>query len=58
MNGLLNKIVNGFRDMCYIWAKEMRNVFRDEGVLIFCILVPLGYPLLYSWIYNLSLIHI
>ncbi len=52
MNGLLNKIVNGFRDMCYIWAKEMRNVFRDEGVLMFCILVPLGYPLLYSWIYN------
>mgnify|MGYP000243628046 CR=1 FL=1 len=38
--------------MCYIWKTEMRNVFRDEGVLIFCILVPLGYPLLYSWIYN------
>ena len=49
---LFNKILNGFRDMCYIWAKEMRNVFRDEGVLMFCILVPLGYPLLYSWIYN------
>ncbi len=27
-------------------------MFRDEGVLIFRILVPLGYPLLYSWIYN------
>ena len=38
--------------MCYIWRTEMRNVFRDEGVLMFCILVPLGYPLLYSWIYN------
>ncbi len=38
--------------MCFIWAHEMRNVFRDEGVLMFCILVPLGYPLLYSWIYN------
>lgn len=38
--------------MCFIWKTEMRNVFRDEGVLIFCILVPLGYPLLYSWIYN------
>lgn len=38
--------------MLYIWAKEMRNVFTDEGVLIFFILVPLGYPLLYSWIYN------
>ena len=51
-HSLLYKIVNGFRDMCYIWAKEMRNVFRDEGVLMFCILVPIGYPLLYSWIYN------
>ena len=49
---LLYKIIHGFQDMCYIWAKEMRNVFRDEGVLMFCILVPLGYPLLYSWIYN------
>ena len=38
--------------MCYIWAKEMKTVVRDEGVLIFFILVPLFYPLLYSWIYN------
>ena len=49
---LLDKIVNGIRDMWFIWRKEMSNVFRDEGVLMFCILVPLGYPLLYSWIYN------
>ncbi|MBP7098194.1 MAG: ABC transporter permease [Prevotella sp.] len=50
--GLLNKILNGLRDMCYIWAKEIRSTVTDEGVLIFFILVPLGYPLLYSWIYN------
>jgi ABC-2 type transport system permease protein len=50
--GLLNKILNGLRDMCYIWAKEMRSTITDEGVLIFFILVPLGYPILYSWIYN------
>ena len=31
---------------------ELRTVFKDEGVLIFFILVPLVYPLLYSWIYN------
>lgn len=30
----------------------MKNTIKDEGVLIFFILVPLGYPLLYSWIYN------
>ena len=38
--------------MCYIWAKEMKSVFQDEGVLLFFIVVPLVYPLLYSWIYN------
>lgn len=49
---LFQQIKEGFQDTLYIWAKEIRNVFHDEGVLIFCILVPLGYPLLYSWIYN------
>ena len=49
---LFQQIKEGFHDSLYIWAKEVHNVFHDEGVLIFCILVPLGYPLLYSWIYN------
>ena len=35
----------------------MQQVFKDEGVLIFFILVPLVYPLLYSWIYNNETIH-
>ena len=39
-------------DTCYIWKQEMKAVFQDEGVLIFFILVPLLYPLLYSWAYN------
>jgi len=30
----------------------MEQVVKDEGVLIFFIVVPLVYPLLYSWIYN------
>ena len=38
--------------MCYIWKKEMAMFIRDEGVLIFCVIVPLAYPLLYSWCYN------
>ena len=33
-------------------AKEFKFIFTDEGILIFVFLVPLGYPLLYSWIYN------
>lgn len=50
--GFLHKINEGVHDMCYIWAKEMKSTIKDEGVLIFFILVPLFYPLLYSWIYN------
>lgn len=49
---IIGQIVSGLKDMCYIWAREMRNTVHDEGMLLFCILVPLGYPLLYSWIYN------
>ncbi|MDR2810531.1 MAG: ABC transporter permease [Tannerellaceae bacterium] len=35
-----------------IAREELRNVFRDGGVVIFFFLVPLFYPLLYAFIYN------
>lgn len=41
-------------DMC---VEEMRTIFKDEGVLMFIVLVPLFYPLLYSWIYNNEMPH-
>ena len=50
--GILHTIADGVRDACYIWRDELRLVLKDEGVLIFFIIVPLIYPLLYSWIYN------
>lgn len=49
---LTQRIAQGLKDACYIWSKEMRLTFKDEGMLIFFIFVPLMYPLLYSWIYN------
>jgi len=52
MNSLLRRVNEALHDMCYIWEKEIRTVFQDEGVFLFCIVVPLLYPLLYSWIYN------
>ena len=52
MSTFLNRIIEGVHDMCYIWMKEMKATVQDEGVLIFFILVPLLYPLLYSWAYN------
>lgn len=38
--------------MFYIWKQEFRTTFRDQGVLIFFILVPLAYPLIYGFIYT------
>ena len=44
--------MEGCRDAALIWRDEMRQIFKDEGVIIFFFVVPLLYPLLYSWIYN------
>ena len=46
------RIKEGILDMFYIWKREFRAVFRDQGVLIFFILVPLAYPLVYAFIYT------
>ena len=35
-----------------IWFNEMTDTFRDKGILIFILFVPLMYPLLYSYIYT------
>ena len=54
---IFHKIYNWLEDAAYVWRQEIKQVFRDEGVLIFCIIVPLAYPLLYSWIYNNEVVH-
>lgn len=52
-----NRLFQAINDAAYIWRQEMKQVLRDEGVLIFFIIVPLIYPLLYSWIYNNEVVH-
>ena len=49
---IFHNAYQGLENACYIWRKEMTQIVKDEGVLIFFIIVPLVYPLLYSWIYN------
>ena len=49
---IFHNIYQGILDTCFIWRKEMRRVVKDEGVLMFFLVVPLAYPLIYSWIYN------
>ena len=49
---MTRQIYKILQDTCYICMKELKNVLKDQGVLMFLILVPIAYPILYSWIYN------
>lgn len=33
-------------------ANELKTIAKDEGVILFFLLLPIAYPLIYSWIYN------
>lgn len=46
------KVAQGIYDLFYIWKQEFRTTFRDQGVLIFFVLVPIVYPLIYAFIYT------
>ena len=56
-HNIFHHIYEGLLDACYIWRHEMKQVVKDEGVFIFFVVVPLIYPLLYSWIYNNETVH-
>lgn len=49
---IMSKIAGRLESIYYVTADEIRNVFRDTGVMIFFFVVPLAYPLLYTFIYN------
>ena len=38
--------------MIRVWWNELKEVFSDIGILLFIIVVPLGYPVLYSYVYG------
>lgn len=54
---IFRKIRAYLADVLYIWRHELMQVVKDEGVLMFLVIVPLGYPLIYSWIYNNEAVH-
>ncbi len=45
-------IKEDIRDSFIIWRNEFQQVFSDAGVIIFFIVAPLLYPLLYGFIYD------
>lgn len=40
------------KDIFYIFRREFYTVFRDHGVIAFFILLTLGYPIIYTYIYS------
>lgn len=52
LGSLFTQVRRAIGSMTYIFWEEMRGVFHDQGVFIFFILVPLAYPLVYSYIYS------
>ena len=40
------------RQTLEIWLEELKTLFKDQGTILFCLILPLTYPILYSWIYN------
>lgn len=49
---LKQTIQQGFAGLFHICKQELKAVFKDQGVLIFFLLVPLAYPLVYAFIYT------
>lgn len=49
---MAKKIYEMLQDACSICLRELKMLLTDQGVLMFLVIVPLAYPLLYSWIYN------
>lgn len=56
-NGFKNWWCTILKDILWVWKYEFKNTFRDQGVLIFLVVVPLFYPLVYSFIYTNEVVH-
>lgn len=49
---LRKRIYNGFLGIFHVWRLEMKKIFRDEGIVLFFIIVPILYPILYTTLYT------
>lgn len=49
--------MNFLIDIYKVWLFEFRNIRRDSGIILFALIVPLAYPLLYAFIYNNETVH-
>jgi Predicted membrane protein len=44
-------------DIYYVWINELKVIFKDPAVILLFFIVPLAYPVLYSFIYNNETVH-
>ena len=56
MKGLLTHIKTWFIELARVIHREFSLVFKDVGVLLFFIALPLAYPIVYTLIYNPELV--
>lgn len=56
-HSLLHTIKEGFAGLFHICCEELKSTVKDQGVLIFFLLVPLAYPLVYAFIYTNESVH-
>ncbi len=52
MKRLLTSIYQGFARLAAVWQREAYHVFHDEGVILYFFFLTLGYPIIYTLIYN------
>ena len=52
MHSQHNKLRELWTDFVSVWRNEVHEMMHDAGVLIFFVLLPLAYPLLYYYVYS------
>lgn len=52
MKNPLKSIGRWFADMARVFVREWQIVIHDQGVMVFFVLLPLMYPIVYTLIYN------
>ena len=48
----MNKITETLHDITQAFVTEFKLLFTDAGAILFIVLLPLVYPVLYSLVYN------
>lgn len=56
MSHLATNIKQSVIDIFKVWKHEFHNIFRDLGVVVFFLILPLTYPIVYTLIYNPELV--